>query len=164
VLEIIGIALLYTKLKSVLARKGRGGGLAFLGPVFWLGGEFAGAFVAAVVLAIWSGEQSPSIAVLYAYAMLGALAGAAAAYGIVRGVPAIVLECPECSEPFGPNLEKLADRQKCPHCKARLRVAGAEVTLVARRKPLARPGRSGEAGGRPADRPADAPGPGDPPV
>jgi hypothetical protein len=162
VLEIIGIVLLYTKLKSMLARKGRGGGLAFLGPAFWLGGEFVGAFVAAAVLAISSGGQPPSMAVVYAYGMLGALAGAVIAYAIARGVPAVVLECPECSGPFTPNLEKASNRHRCPGCKATLSVSGVTVTVAARRKPLVLPGSRGKQNGRPANRPADAPGPSDP--
>ncbi|MHC5057368.1 MAG: hypothetical protein ACYTKD_22055 [Planctomycetota bacterium] len=104
------------------------------------------------------------MAVVYAYAMLGALAGAVVAYAIVSGVPAIVLECPECSGPFTPNLEKASNRHRCPGCKAALSVSGDTVTVAARRKALVLPGSRGKQNGRPVDRPTDAPGSGAPPA
>jgi len=129
-LEILGIIALFSALKKKLARKGRGKGLAFLAPVFWIGGEVIGAVLGATLLAMQSEGQPVSTAAVYVGAILGALAGAAASLAVIYLVPPILHACPECGEEFTLNLEKTSRRHTCRRCKTTLRVEDNAVVIV----------------------------------
>ena len=78
-LEIIGIIFFTRHLVTTLRMKGQSAWIAAIGPVFWIVGEFVGAFVAAC-----AGIDG---LVLYLGALVGALVGAGVAYGIVSALP-----------------------------------------------------------------------------
>ncbi|MHC4506196.1 MAG: hypothetical protein ACYTFI_23115 [Planctomycetota bacterium] len=128
-IEIIAIVALYSALKKKLARKGRGSGLAFLGPVFWIVGELVAGMVVGVVNASRSGGQPISLGVLYIIAVLGALVGAVASYVIVHLAYPAVYPCPACGADFTPDLLRGPTRHSCRQCRARLRFLDGTVAV-----------------------------------
>lgn len=125
-LEIIVIAILYTRLKKKLEKNGRPTGLAWLGPGLWLAGEFAGLVLGVAVFVVMGRE--PGIEV-YLFMIMGAVAGAILAYVIVSGQKPMNFMCPSCGDEFTYMPNHLG-RSACPHCGATLRVLGGTVHVV----------------------------------
>lgn len=77
-LEIILMVVLAGKLSAIAKTKGRSGGWAALGPVFWIVGEVTGAAVA-----MMAGMDGLG---LYGGALAGAAVGALLAFVVVNGI------------------------------------------------------------------------------
>ncbi len=125
-LEIIAIAILYTRLKKKLEKNGRPTGLAWLGPGLWIGGELAGAALGVAFAVMQNRQPGPEV---YLFAIVGAIVGAVVAYLIVSSQGPMSFECPSCGDEFThrPNPQ---GKSRCPHCGASLRVMGGMVHVV----------------------------------
>ncbi len=119
-LEIVAIIGLYQYLKGKLEKKGRSTALAWLGPGLWLAGEFAAGFIAGVVVAVQ--EQDLGMGV-YLFALVGAVTGAAVAFGIVAALKPLEYRCPSCSTSFIPRTDPRGETT-CPECGTSLLVTG----------------------------------------
>ena len=124
-LEIIGMVAFFRKLKGMLIQKGRGQGLAFLGPVFWILGELTGAFFCALIFALIGIEDSPLV---YLAALVGALIGAMCSYVIVRCISAIPLICPACCVELPSDLVRTFSKHTCEACDSDLKIFRGEVS------------------------------------
>jgi hypothetical protein len=86
-LEIVLLIALTRRVGNILEQKGRKSGwYKLLTVLLWFGGEIAGGLVGAVVVAV-SGVNE---LLIYLIALIGAAAGAGAAFIIAKGVPPAV--------------------------------------------------------------------------
>lgn len=125
-LEIAALIWLFLKLKGMLELKGRGKGLAFLGPLFWLLGEFLGAFAGAVILAM---VEIDNVILVYLFALLGAAIGGYLAYLIVKTAEASALHCPACKVVLPGDLNRNYSKLDCRACGTALSVWESKVTV-----------------------------------
>ena len=90
-LEILGIIAVSRALAAMAAKKGRNAILfRILGVVAWLGGEFLGGVVGAIIAMIVNGtEQDPSMLYIYPFALAGAAICVGTVFLVVYMLPAI---------------------------------------------------------------------------
>lgn len=124
-IEIAAIVWLFLKLKRILEAKGRGMGLAFLAPVFWVLGEFLFAFAGGMVLTLL--EVNTTILV-YLFALIGAAAGGSLAYLIVKKSASAPLHCPACNALLPSDLNHNYSKPTCEHCGKGLSIWESKVT------------------------------------
>jgi phage FluMu protein Com len=125
-LEIIGMIVLFQKLKEMLLKKGRGQGLAFLGPLFWITCEFMGAITGGIITAI-TGNQSTMF--IYLIALLGALLGIVISVMIVHFRSPHPLYCPSCNAQLPSSVMHTYAKVKCQSCKENLKVQNSIVEI-----------------------------------
>ena len=126
-IEIFVIVTLYKKLKKILLEKGRHTSFAFLGPVFWIIGEFSTAFICGMIAALVGFELENELW-LYLMMLLGAIVGALIAYVIVRLMPTITLECPFCSWELPKDTKRRYSYVTCMSCDKELKVLSSIVS------------------------------------
>lgn len=119
-IEVIFMVVLFLILRGILRQKGRGSRLALLGPALWIAGQAAGGVASMVVLTMVLGPEGFHGLAVYGVAVVCATAGAAAAVAIVRRIPALVRNCPNCGEGIVLNLDKDRGHAVCARCKAKL--------------------------------------------
>lgn len=131
-LEILGIVLFFSILKGMLKKKGRSAWFAVLGPVFWIGGELAGAVVGAVYAALSSGGQGegPSLGIVYVFALGFGVVGAGAAVLVTALIPPREFECPACGHAFRLDLGRGKVRVTCRGCGEKLSLIGDRLRMA----------------------------------
>ena len=83
-LEIILLIYLTRRVGEIVKGKNRKPGwYKFMTVVLWLGGEFAGAFVGGIIVALTGTNQL----LIYVFALVGAGIGAGVAFAVAKGVP-----------------------------------------------------------------------------
>jgi hypothetical protein len=138
-IELFAIVVLFFFLKKWLNQKGRGMALAFIAPVFWIGGELIGIIFAAVIWFTITGEPRVAFVPMYVIGLLGAFVGAIAATLIVYLVPGNFLHCPVCKNPFVPPKSRGSVRQVCRRCRNKLRITGSRVELIEKKESRQKP-------------------------
>jgi uncharacterized membrane protein YgaE (UPF0421/DUF939 family) len=89
-LEILLLFWLGRKIAAIAGDKGRSGVLFVILLLFlWIGGEFFGAILGAVISIMATGQEEPNFLMVYGLALLGAATGAVISFLIAHAVPPV---------------------------------------------------------------------------
>jgi len=87
-LEILALVFVCRAIGSICRDKGRAPiGFQIMAVVLWFGFEFVGAVAAAVLAALASGTEEPSMLIVYAGALGGAVFSLLVSFGVVKSLP-----------------------------------------------------------------------------
>ena len=122
-LEILFVILIYKKLKKRLEDRNQNKGLAWLGPVCWIGGEIFGGFIAGLIFAVLGIPPEGNLAVYGIALLCGALA-TTILFIVVFQLPPRTLSCPKCGLSFKGTAKFGVT---CESCDTRLKIVDGRV-------------------------------------